>query len=56
MTIFRKTLQVKACQASKGITLTGSFFITREIITSMATKLFTSLKISFVYQGNRNFK
>ena len=49
MTVFRKTLQLKACQASKGKNLTSSFiFITREITKYMATKLFNSFKISFL--------
>ena len=48
VTIFRKTLQLKACQASKGNNLTSSFiFITREITKYMAAKLFNSFRNSF---------
>ena len=48
VTVFRKTLQLKACQASKGKNLTGSFiFITRKITKYMATKLFNSFRNSF---------
>ena len=49
MTVFRKTLQLKACQASKGKkNLTSSFiFITKGDNKIMATKLFNSFKNSF---------
>ena len=49
MTVFRKTLQLKACQALKGKNLTSSFIfiIKRKIIKYMATKLFNSFKNSF---------
>ena len=57
VTVFRKTLQLKACQASKGKNLTSSFiFITREITKYMATKLFNSFKNSFCLLSNRKFK
>ena len=49
MTVFRKTLQLKACQASKGKNLASSFiFITEgDNKLYMATKLFNSFKNSF---------
>ena len=50
MTDFRKTLQLKACQASKGLNVTSSFiFITREITKYIATNLFNSFKNSFFF-------
>ena len=57
MTVFRKTLQLKACQASKGKNLTSSFiFITKGDNKIIATKLFNSFQNSFFYYGNRKFK
>ena len=49
MTVFRKTLQLKACQATKGkkILLVHLFLFQREIIKYMATKLFNLFKDSF---------
>ena len=48
VTVLRKTLQLKACQASKGKNLTSSyFFIIREIIKYTATMLFNSFKNYF---------
>ena len=53
VTVFRKTLQLKACQASKGKNLTSSFIFIRKgytvytVIKYMATKLFNSFKNSF---------
>ena len=50
MTIFRKNFASESLSGLKGKKpLLVHFFIAKEIITSMATKLFNSLQISFVY-------
>ena len=58
MTVFRKTLLLKACQATKGKNLTSSFsFITKGDNKNIwLLSCLIHLKIPFVYYGNRKFK
>ena len=57
MSVFRKTLQLKACQASKGKNLTSSFiFITKGDNKILLLSCLIHLKFPFVYYGNRKFK
>ena len=55
MTIFRKTLQLKACQASKGPkSYKIIYFYNKGDTKYMATKLFNSFKKSFFIKEIEN--